>query len=271
MEATKILNADLLDLIFEGRNKDYGAYNLRKTYGKRVLKALMLTASIALIALLSSMLSKAFQSNRTEFRSTVLTLRNFTEEPPKVDIPPPPSKPVQPKVETARFTPPKIVRDQDVKDIIQENKQLDEKKIDVINQDGIKDEQIATPAQIDEGKQIIEVKKDDEDKLFEKVEIEAEFPGGPVAWKKFLEKNLRGDVPVENGAPAGRYTVWVQFVVDKEGNVSDVKALTNFGYGMEEEALRVIKKVPQWKPAIQNGRNVKAYRKQPITFQIDAD
>jgi protein TonB len=58
-------------------------------------------------------------------------------------------------------------------------------------------------------------------------------------------------------------------VVDKEGNVSDVKALTSHGYGMEDEAVRVIKKGPQWKPAIQNGRNVKAYRRQPITFQIE--
>ena len=73
----------------------------------------------------------------------------------------------------------------------------------------------------------------------------------------------------ENGAPAGTYTVVVQFVVDKEGNMSDVKALTSHGYGMEDEAVRVIKKGPQWKPAIQNGRNVKAYRRQPITFQIE--
>ena len=62
--------------------------------------------------------------------------------------------------------------------------------------------------------------------------------------------------PVDNGAPEGTYTVYVQFVVDKEGNISDVKALTNHGYGMEEEAVRVIKKGPNWTPAIQNGRPV---------------
>ena len=170
----------------------------------------------------------------------------------------------------AKFTPPKIVKDEEVKEVIQENKELNEKKIDVQNQEGVKDDQIATPTQIDEGKQVIEEKKDDdENKIFEKVEVEAAFPGGEGAWKKFLERNLRADVATENGAPAGSYTVWVQFVVDKEGNVSDVKALTNHGYGMEDEAVRVIKKGPQWKPAIQNGRQVKAYRKQPITFQIE--
>jgi protein TonB len=157
-----------------------------------------------------------------------------------------------------------------VKEVIQENKELEDKKIDVVNQEGIKDDQIAAPSQIDEGKQVIEEKKeDDENKIFEKVEVEASFPGGDAAWRKFLERNLRGDVASENGAPAGTYTVVVQFVVDKEGNVSDVKALTSHGYGMEDEAVRVIKKGPQWKPAIQNGRNVKAYRRQPITFQIE--
>ena len=63
----------------------------------------------------------------------------------------------------------------------------------------------------------------------------------------------------------------VQFVVDKEGNISDVRSLTNHGYGMEEEAMRVIKKGPKWNAAIQNGRQVKAYRKQPITFRVESE
>lgn len=114
--------------------------------------------------------------------------------------------------------------------------------------------------------------KDDPDvnnKIFEKVEIEAEFPGGVNAWRKFLQDNMKPSVPVEKGAPAGKYTIWLQFIVDnKDGNISDLKALTNHGYGMEEEALRVMRLSPDWLPAIQNGRKVKAYRKQPITFVI---
>ena len=272
MEANKILNADILDLIFEDRNKDYGAYNLRKTYNQRVLKALIITASIAVLALLGSLLAKAFKSKNNNVVQHEITLQDIKEEEKKQDIPPPPppKPPPPPQVEMAKFTPPKIVKDEEVKEVIQENKELEEKKIDVQNQEGVKDDNIATPTQIDEGKQVIEEKKeDDENKIFEKVEVEAAFPGGESAWKKFLERNLRADVATENGAPAGSYTVWVQFVVDKEGNVSDVKALTNHGYGMEDEAVRVIKKGPQWKPAIQNGRQVKAYRKQPITFQIE--
>ena len=108
--------------------------------------------------------------------------------------------------------------------------------------------------------------------IFEKLDIEASFPGGNVAWRKFLERNLRADVATENGAPCGEYTVWVQFIVDKQGNITDVKSLTNFGYGMEKEVERIIKVGPPWQPASQNGHPVKAYRKQPVTFLIeDAD
>jgi protein TonB len=204
-----------------------------------------------------------------------MTLQDIKpEEEKKVEPPPPPppKPPDPPKVEMAKFTPPKIVKDEEVKEVIQENKQLEEKKIDVVNQEGVKDDNLATPTQIDEGKQVIEEKKeDDENKVFEKVEVEAAYPGGEGAWRKFLEKNLNGQVASDNGAPEGSYTVWIQFIVDKEGNVSDIKPQTSIGYGLEQEAVRVLKKATKWVPAIQNGRNVKAYRKQPITFLVQAE
>lgn len=108
-------------------------------------------------------------------------------------------------------------------------------------------------------------------KIFEKVEIEADYPGGVQAWRNYLEKNLDPSVPVDKGAPAGNYMVLVQFVVDKEGNLSEIKSLTNHGYGMEQEVLRIIKNSGKWNPAIQDGRPVKAYRKQPVTFQVVND
>jgi TonB family protein len=107
--------------------------------------------------------------------------------------------------------------------------------------------------------------------IFEKVDIEATFPGGDKAWRKFLEQNLDANVPVENGAPVGIYTVVVQFIVDKQGNITDVKALTSLGYGLEKEVIQLIKKGPPWQPASQNGKMVKAYRKQPVTFVVMAD
>ena len=111
---------------------------------------------------------------------------------------------------------------------------------------------------------------DDSDKVFIKVEIEAAFPGGDAAWRRYLEKNLQNFDPADNGAPNGMYTVRVQFVVDKEGKISNVTTLTHFGYGMEEIAIRVIKNGPKWTPAIQHGHNVKAYRTQPISFLVQS-
>lgn len=105
--------------------------------------------------------------------------------------------------------------------------------------------------------------------VFEKVDVEAAFPGGETAWRKYLEKNLNPNVPVENGAPVGIYTVIVQFIVDKTGAISDIKTLTNFGYGMEQEVLRIMKNSPMWTPANQNKLAVKAYRKQPVTFVLE--
>jgi antitoxin component YwqK of YwqJK toxin-antitoxin module len=97
---------------------------------------------------------------------------------------------------------------------------------------------------------------------------EAEFPGGISAWKEFIIKRLRPDVPVKNKAPVGQYTVYVQFIIDTDGSVSDIKPLTKFGYGMEEEVVRFIKSSPRWIPAQLYGKKVKAYRRQPITFAI---
>lgn len=109
---------------------------------------------------------------------------------------------------------------------------------------------------------------DNENKLFDRVEVEASFPGGESIWRKYLERTLNPNVPVDNGAPEGKFTVVIQFVVDKEGNISDVRPLTRHGYGMEAEVMRVIMKGPKWTPAMQSGRIVKAYRKQPVTFQV---
>lgn len=103
---------------------------------------------------------------------------------------------------------------------------------------------------------------------FDKVEVEPSFPGGDAAWRKYLESNLDANIPLRHQAPPGAYSVVVMFIVDKEGNLADVRTLTHLGYGMEEEALRVIKAGPKWLPALQNGKVVRAYRKQPITFVV---
>jgi len=108
-------------------------------------------------------------------------------------------------------------------------------------------------------------------KIVEATDIEASFPGGEKEWRKYIQNNLRAYVPAKNRAPAGIYKVWVQFTVDKHGNVSNVKPLTNNGFGMEKEVVRIIKNSLRWDPASQHGKIVASSRAQPVTFIVEAD
>src|SRR6266498_2580092 len=194
MEANKILTADVLDLIFEDRNKDYGAYNLRKTYNKRIRNALVITASIALLALLGSVLANQLNKWPKIKISDELTLQNIETKEEKKEEPPPPPPPIQepPKVEMTQFTPPKIVKDEEVKkeDIPPEQEKLEDTKISTQNQEGVKTDEL-TPTDLDQKQEVIVKKEeDDENYVWTKVENEAEFLGGDKAWAKFLTNNL---------------------------------------------------------------------------------
>jgi periplasmic protein TonB len=274
MEANKILSSDILDLLFDGKNKEYGAYDLRKTYYKRILMAMGITASVALLVLIGSVLASTLKKDSGPIESiNEVTIQDIKPDDEIKEIPPtpPPKQQDPPRVEMKQFTPPRIVEDENVEEPPPAQDELRDAKIDVINQDGIKDEGLQTPDVVDDGKGVVEEQKDDPNRIFEKVEIEAKFNGGESAWRKYLERNLNPNAPIDNGAPEGTYTVYVQFVVSKDGSISDVKPLTNHGYGMEKEAVKVIQKGPAWIPAVQNGRPVNAYRKQPITFRVASE
>jgi hypothetical protein len=101
-----------------------------------------------------------------------------------------------------------------------------------------------------------------------KVDKESAYPGGEPAWKKFMERNLNPHVPVDKGAPTGMYTVYVQFIVNTDGTLSDFRPLTTHGYGMEQEVVKMLRKSGTWDPAILEGRPVNSYRKQPVTFGV---
>jgi protein TonB len=276
MDVNKIQSADILDIIFDGRNKEYGAYDLRKTYNKRMIKALVGTILIILLAVLGNLLANSTSSSKTELIVQDVSLENVQQEEKKPEPPPPPPPPKQepPKVEITKFTPPKIVKDEEVKeeDEIKEVEKLEDTKIGTINQEGAKDEGIVAPP-VESGTGVVEApkKEEDYDKIFTVVQIPAEFPGGLPAWAKYLERNLNRDLPVENGAPPGKYTVVVSFIVAKDGSISDVVAENDPGYGTKNEAVRVITRGPKWKPAVQNGRNVIYRHKQSITFMVSEE
>jgi periplasmic protein TonB len=273
MDINKILSADVLDIIFDGKNKQYGAYDLRKSYNRRLTKALLITAAIALLIFLGSVFAKFVGKNSAETIDVVDTqMAELKKEPPPpvVPPPPPPKPPPPPEINQVKFTPPKIVKDEEVKpeekiEEIKEDQAISTKTVESEN----KEQVVQAPVE-DKGTGVVEVPKvdDDEGKIFTKVEVEAGFPGGDRAWRNYLEKNLNTEVPGENGAPEGNLTVIVKFVVSKDGSLSDISCETDPGYGICQEAIRVIKRTKNWTPAIQNGRNVNAYRRQPITFSV---
>ncbi len=98
----------------------------------------------------------------------------------------------------------------------------------------------------------------------------SEFPGGPADWLKYIESNLNRNLPIENGAPPGKYTVVVNFIIDTTGAISDVQAENDPGYGTKEEAERIIKNSTKWIPAIQFNQPVISHHKQSITFIVSA-
>ncbi|HMU46998.1 MAG TPA: N-acetylmuramoyl-L-alanine amidase [Chitinophagaceae bacterium] len=104
--------------------------------------------------------------------------------------------------------------------------------------------------------------------IFAKAEVEPQFPGGPEKWRDYLQRTINPLLPVDSGAAPGKYTVFIQFIVDKNGKTSNFKPLTKHGYGMEQEVVRILKAGPDWIPAMQNGKKVNAYVKQPVTFEI---
>ena len=273
MEANKILNADVLDIIFEGKNKAYGAYQLRKTYNSRMGKAMIATGSLLLLlfigAIAANFINKRSAKDDLDVKDVEMASVKPAEPPPPV-IPPPPKAPPPPVVNQVQFTPPVVKKDEE---IVKPQEIQDIKEDQVISTQTIKSDittQVVQAPVLDEGTKVVELptKKSDENEIFTKVEIEAGFPGGTAAFKKYLERNLNANAPVENNAPPGTYTVIVKFVVSKTGANSDVTAETNLGYGMEAEAMKIIKKSPNWTPAQQNGSIVNAYRRQPITFVV---
>jgi periplasmic protein TonB len=270
MDANKILSADFLDILFEKMNKDYGAYQLRKNYGRRLRTALIVTMAVAFFLVgmlfLSNLYAKYQARHKVDIADVTLTNVNNQPPPPPV-VPPPPPKVEPPKIEIKSFTPPKIVDKPDEKKEVKKQEDLDSTTIGHIDQAGIKAPDVVNPPKVDQGSKVVAAPADDDNKVFTKVEIEAQFPGGDAAWNDYVKKAISAHMDeLQDEGKSG--TCEVQFIVDKDGAVSDVQALTMQGSKLAEIAVNAIRRGPHWGPAQQNGRKVKAFRKQKITFQM---
>lgn len=262
MEANKILSADLLDILFEGKNKEYGAYELRKTYNARAAIALGLTG-LLIVLFLCSFIST---DNKKTEKSHVIDITEPTQpiDQPKI-LPKKLIQPVAPKLKTIAFPPPKIVVDILTKDPPPENKDFGDTKIGVKTIDGKIDD---SPMPVEQkGNSTVEAPHStatETDNCFTPIEIEASFKGD---WVNYVKKEIEKHIDeLSDAGESG--TCMVKFFVANNGTVSNVQATTMKGTKLAEVAVNAIRKGPKWTPAMQNGHPVNAYRMQPVSFNL---
>ena len=266
MEASQIIQANILEIIFEGKNKAYGAYYLRKTYNKRITTALIVTVSLLLLTIIISMITGRYKNEIKSMPVYVpeTDLQKIKAE--EIKVLPTPKMTVQ-HAATIKFPPPVIVKDKLVVEPPPEVKQLEGARIDLKTTDGTGDIGIIAPPSQLQGSNVAAPpasKKTEDDVPFKKVEIEAQFPGGAQAWQHYIQKAIMAQIDEFSDADFG--TCVIQFIVEGEGKGIDVKATTMAGSRLAEIAVNAIRKGPKWTPAMQNGRNVNAYRIQPVTL-----
>jgi protein TonB len=263
MTSHEILKAHFLDILFENRNKNYGAYPLRRFYNNRLGFALAISiSSVLFICLLIGM------PNR-QITIPDITNDGFIEITP-VDFTPPLEKQSMPssqrkQIATQQHTTIDIVPDNMNPVItILELSRLDNVPIAAVTQPGdLSANQIPLITNSGNDK-TSELAIAPEEIKFDPVEKQPEFPGGHQAWIAFLNKHLRAPDELNAGE---RKTTLVRFLVSEDGSITSFEILQSAGSAFDNEVIRVLKKMPKWKPAIQNGHGTAIMFIQPVTFQ----
>lgn len=271
MNASQILQSDLLDIVFEGKNKMYGAYELRRNYNRRIKKSLLLMgALILLIMLLRSFRSKPVEAPNGQWVGVAETkFTNYKEkEQPERNIKLPVLR-SQASVAKVKYNNIRIVKDAEATVPPPDIKQLEGAKIAIETVRGVLNDDIISPPEAITGTGVIGApdnkKRDEADEVVIHVDVQASFPGGVNAWMKYVQKSIEKELPDFTDADYG--TCIVKFIVDKTGKVSDVQATTMKGTRLAEIAVNAIRSGPRWVPAQQNGHYVNAYRLQPVTLK----
>ncbi len=249
------------DIVFENRNKEYGAYPLRKGYNRNVFIGLGITFLVIIFILSLPMLSRLLASGSSEEKTTPRKLvYSELSAPPPIDKPkPPPPQIALPKLQKViKFVPPKVVKEEVAEEIptIQEIKQNEVSSVAVEG---------ATDVVFDEP--VEEVVDNGSDEIFTVVEQQPEFEGGFEALTAFLVKNMRYPSSARKMGVEG--TVHVSFLVSKTGTISEVKVLRGIMAECDKEAIRVVESMPAWKPGKQNGHNVHVRLVMPLKFRLN--
>ncbi len=277
MAKIDLISNEWADIVFQGRNKVYGAYQLRRGTGKRNIWSMVFVAAVAAVAYLGLAAYNSYQAaQKAKFEAEMEASLIETKKQAKVE-----KKTEAPKVEQVQkvekvkssiaFTPPVIKKDSEVKPE-EEMKTQDELKetktaigaFDVKGNDEAGGtvlkavEEIATP---EPPKQEAE-----QNKVFDVVEQQPQYPGGMGALNHWLGSNIKYPVMAAENGIEGR--VVVQFVVERDGSVSGVHVVRGVDPSLDKEATRVVSAMPKWIPGKQNGSAVRVKYTVPVTFRL---
>lgn len=262
MNSNEILKADVLDILFDNRNKQYGAYVLRKGYNKRLSIALGISlSSVFSVILLMNTGTSSVKILKEAPEGFILQPVEFPEETPRIPDPPQQRPQKNQQVRQQQFTARiEIVKDHIVKNPLATQATLFTSSISNKTIDGppsignpVENNPVSNTANNNLSTPKPDVLPD----------RGPEFPGGKDAWINFLRKNLIAPAELEIDQ---KKTVKVRFLVDADGSVTGFEIVETGGRSFDNEVIRVLKKMPKWKPAIQNGQPIAKAFVQPVTF-----
>jgi periplasmic protein TonB len=265
MKPDHILQADMLDIIFEHRNRQYGAYSLRKYYNGRLIKAMAITFIIA-----SALLLLSFSKEEALLTTYIYETPSSRNLPPEIPEKPVEPKKPQPKAKAAS-TPVNTKQLLTSIDIVKDNVQVEKiANLDssLIGSKNIKGEPPTTfiaapPAPVAVPGPAPEAVKVDKETPMLAAEVMPAYPGGMEALRKFLQKNLNTPQEVEEGSII---SVKINFVVGYDGTLKRFEVVEDGGAAFNNEVMRVLKKMPAWIPGRSKGQNVSVYYTIPVKF-----
>lgn len=276
MSKIDLISSDWVDLVFEGRNKAYGAYRLRKSTTKRNILAMVAVVILLIVAFIILTVKNFVDEQRAKVAMTqVAELTNYKQPEKKAEVKQKkvevePERVVERVKSSIKFTAPVIKNDEEVKPD-EELKTQDELMstktaigtFDVKGNDDANGEVLKAKEVIAEPEP---PKHEEENKVFDIVEQQPMFPGGQTALMKYLSEHTKYPVVAQENGVQGRVTV--QFVVEKDGSISDVHVLRGVDPSLDKEAVRVVKSMPRWTPGKQNGINVRVNYRVPVLFRL---
>lgn len=278
--SSKLYKSEWLDLVFENRNKTYGAYALRAASASTTARALFIAGPIFFLLFAGPVIYKhlnpptEIQQLDRDMPVTMVELQPKQLHKPKLEkIDLPKTEPTSKKLKTVALPgKPVVVDDHLAKTDPPTIDQLKNAAIGPVTADGVETNLSSVPVSGDGngtgiGSPDGGTAAVPDNSIYEGgVEVYPEFVGGMKAWERFLQKNLRYPEMAQEIGVQGK--VFVSFVIEKDGSVSDVKLTRGIGAGCDEEALRVIKKSPKWRPGIQNAQRVRVRYNMPLSFTI---